>query len=192
MEGFSFKFLFQILFCGLSFGLDLDHDLRKLTHMIPGTYRGNKASGSTSQRQSDTALPTSVVMNAVYMPVEVNFLPNAFNVYVEQTLNRKESPHRQWLYSFAVDEKSRAIRLKVYHFVKDALMDKVRKNPSSLMYLTSNDVYTRPECDMFWRRLGQLFVASTSKQCTAEVNGKKVCICYWFSARFVFYGSSTV
>lgn len=173
MESFSFKILFQILLCGLSFGLDLDHDLRKLTHMIPGMYRGNKASGGTSQRQSDVA-PLTSVMNAVYMPVEVKFLPNAFNVYVEQTLQRKESPHRQWLYSFAVDEKSRAIRLKVYNFVKDALKEKVRKNPSSLMYLMSNDVYTRPECDMFWRRLGQLFVASTSKQCVADVNDKKV------------------
>ena len=189
MENINFKCFIQILFCGLSFGLDLEHDLKRLTHMLPGTYNSGKVAGETSQRHGDTAASqTSVVMNAVYMPVEVTFIPNAFNLYVEHTLPKTESPYRQWLYSFSVDEKSRAIRLKVYNFVKDAVKDKVRKNPSSLMYLNSNDVYTRSGCDMFWRRLGQLFVATTSKQCVAEVNDKQVCIFVLFpKCRFCFF-----
>ena len=172
MEQFSFKCFIQILFCGLSFGLDLDHDLRKLTHMLPGTYKSKKVTDESSKRHGDVA--TSVVMDAVYMPVDVTFIPNAFNLYVEHTLQKSESPYRQWLYSFSVDQKSRAIRLKTYHFVKEAVQEKVRKNPSSIMYLTSSDVYTRSGCDMFWRRLGQLFVATTSKHCIADVNDKQV------------------
>lgn len=175
MEHLSFKCLIQILFYGLTIGLDLEHDLRKLTHTLPGTYTSRKTPDVTSRRHNDAETSTtSVFMNAIYMPVEVTFLPNAFNLYVEQTLHKKNSPHRQWLYSFSVDKKSRAIRLKVFNFVKDAVKDKVRKNPSSLMYITSNDVYTRSDCDMFWRRLGQLFVATTSKQCVAEVKDKQV------------------
>ncbi|XP_052818639.1 uncharacterized protein LOC128244656 [Mya arenaria] len=166
--------------CG---AINLSDDLRRLAETLPGVYSNNaRHSGhlhSTHNRplgSQETPAPalTTIPLRAIYRPVEVTFLKDDFNVYVEQTVQGESKPHRRWLYSFSKDERTRSIKLRIYNFNDDSIIEKIAKNPRAIKYLSGNDVTTRSNCDMFWRRLGETFVGTTSRQCQAVVDTKQV------------------
>lgn len=163
--------------------MDLDDDLAQLSEMLPGYYGYNSKQSRHVQQvvkrplsphETPVEALTTISLRATYLPVEVSFIKDAFNVYVEQTLHGKTRPHRRWLYSFSKDERSRSIKQKVYHFKDSSLAEKISKNPRALKYLSESDVTTRSNCDMDWRRMGERFLGTTSRQCVAVVDGKQV------------------
>lgn len=183
METFAIKYFLHIFLYGFCAAIDLTADLKYLSEMLPGHYSNNERHSKQFRHSFERPLSahetpaealTTIPLTAVYRPVEVTFLPDCFNVYVEQTLYGKQRPHRQWLYSFSKDERTRSIKLKVYNFIDKSLVEKISKNPRSVKYLNERDVSTRTECDMYWRRLGETFVGTTSRQCLAIVDGKQV------------------
>lgn len=183
MELCRLSYFLQILFCGLCSAINLSADLKYLAEMLPGYYSNNDRNSKhfrqsferpVSSKDTPAEALTTIPLNAVYRPVEVTFLPDSFNLYVEQTLHGHSEPHRQWLYSFSRDDRTRSLKLKVYKFVDLSLVDKISKNPRSVKYLTERDVSTRDDCDMLWRRLGDTFIGTTSRQCLADVDGEKV------------------
>ncbi|XP_060579193.1 uncharacterized protein LOC132736128 isoform X2 [Ruditapes philippinarum] len=183
METFAIRYFLHIFLCGFCAAIDLTADLKYLSEMLPGYYSNNGRHSKhfrhsferpLSSQDTPAEALTTIPLTAVYRPVDVTFLPDCFNVYVEQTLYGKQRPHRQWLYSFSKDERTRSIKLKVYNFIDKSLVEKISKNPRSVKYLNARDVSTRSECDMFWRRLGETFVGTTSRQCVAMVDGKQV------------------
>ncbi|KAL4235366.1 hypothetical protein ACF0H5_007002 [Mactra antiquata] len=179
MENLCFNCVFLLL-AGFCAGIDLDADLNFLSELLPGFYSNNarhtknfrhtfdRPSGDVSPAEALTTIPVS----SIYQPVEVTFLSEAFNVYVEQTQYDKQK--KQWLYSFSKDDTKRSIRLKVYSFLDNSLTDKISKNPRSIKYLTARDVNTRSECDMLWRRLREQFIGTTTRRCVAVVDHVQV------------------
>lgn len=163
--------------------IDLHEDLKQLNLMLPGFYsystEHSRHVPQTLQRpldpdQTPAEALTTIPLSATYRSVDVPFLKNAFNVYVEQTLHGKTRPHRRWLYSFSIDESTRSIKLQIYNFKDSSLAEKIGKNSRTLRYLSEKDVMTSSNCDMFWRRLGETFVGTTSRHCIAVVDGKQV------------------
>ena len=163
--------------------IDLNEDLRQLTLMLPGIYSYNSEQsrniGKSLERplnpeQTPAEALTTIPLSATYRPVDISFLNGAFNVYVEQTLHGKTRPHRRWLYSFSIDESTRSIKLQVYNFKDRSLAEKISRNLGALRYLSERDVTTSSNCDMFWRRLGETFVGTTSRHCMAVVDSKQV------------------
>ncbi|XP_052231408.1 uncharacterized protein LOC127844898 isoform X2 [Dreissena polymorpha] len=176
------KFLVVVV-AGRSAAINLDGDLRQLAEMLPGIYSNNGRHSNNINRKVERALGsietaasaiTSLPIKAVYRPVEVTFLPDSFNVYVEHVEHGKTDPHRRWLYSYSKDDSTRSIKLRVYNFNDDSIIEKVSKNPRAIKYLNENDVTTRSSCDMFWRRLGETFVGTTSRECQAVVDGSQM------------------
>jgi len=164
--------------CG---AVNLEDDLRRLAEMLPGTYSNNaqQTRGPDVRRpfgshEDPVAALTAMPLKAVYRPVEVSFLPDSFNLYVEQTLKRTSKPHKRWLYSFSTDETTRSLKLRTYNFNDDSVVEKISKNPQTIKYLSENDVTTQSSCDTMWRRLGDMYIGTTSRQCQAVLDGEQV------------------
>lgn len=183
MELNILTYVLHVLLYGFCSAIDLTADLNYLSEMLPGYYSNNNRNSKhfrhsferpVSSQETPAEALTTIPLNAVYRPVQVTFLPECFNLYVEQTLHGKQEPHRQWLYSFSKDDRTRSIKLKVYKFVDQSVVEKISKNPRAVKYLTERDVSTRSECDMLWRRLEDTFVGTTSRQCLANVDGEQV------------------
>lgn len=183
MEGIYLHFVIYFLILGICAGIDLTSDLRLLSEMLPGNYSNDARESRQFQhsfqrpinsRETPAEALTIIPLTAIYHPVNVTFLPECLNVYVEQTLYGKQGQHRQWLYSFSKDERSRSLLLKVYTFKDKSLVEKISKNPRAVKYLNENDVTTRNECDMHWRKLDESFVGVTSRRCIAVVDGQQV------------------
>jgi len=181
-------FAVGMLGCVLA-AVDLNADLRTMAQMLPGLYSNNLRRHGKSHKvpviKDGKVFPESPVpvdalstmhVTAVFRPVNVTFLQDSFNVYVEQTLYGHQKPHRQWIYSFSVDRRYRAIKLQMYNFKENSLGEKISKNPRATKYLSESDVTTRSDCDMFWRKLGQEFVGSLSRRCVGMMDQTQVII----------------
>ena len=177
-----FVCVLRVVLLGCCVAIDLNQDLRRLAEMLPGIYTNtqrnfrNYRNGFKDfpwQPHSPAEALTTMPINAIYQPVEVSFLPDCFNLYVEQTLYGSKKP-RIWIYSFSAEHSTRSIRLKIYDILHASVIEKISKNPHSVKYLSESDVTTSSECDMYWRRLKEMFVGTTSRQCLAMVGDSQV------------------
>lgn len=175
---FSLCFMFYILlvFCAYpSFSLRLDKDLKILSRLLPGYY--------SNQQQYildvSNRLPSNrrhMSLQTVIRPVHVPFLEDSFTVYVEQYVSsRRNKPFKQYLYSFSVDQRGRAIRMRNLLFRDTEKLRRIHKNLGYIQELTEEDVYSRRHCDMLWRKLKKkYFHGATSRDCVAYISGEQV------------------
>ncbi|XP_060081057.1 uncharacterized protein LOC132560407 [Ylistrum balloti] len=152
----------------------LDKDLRLLSKFLPGLY-SNKQQYLEDVK---TNLPTDqrhLSMQFIFRPVQIHFLPNSFNVYVEQYINYDRAPFKQWLYSLKTDYKGMMIDMKIYNFNSEELKTRLKSDFTIIKQLDVSDLNSSAECNMLWRRLGpKKFIGTTRRQCLANINGEQV------------------
>lgn len=155
----------------------LNEDFLVMSKMLPGLYNNRRQDVKTSLHPNDNSVARrDFAMKSSIRPVKVSFLQHAMNVYVEQLYpDHDDRPFKQWLYSFTPDHSKRAIRMKVFNFIKKEDRDKVHTNPGSVKHMQASSFHTRHDCDMYWRRLGNAtFIGATGKGCIGHLRREQV------------------
>lgn len=171
-----------LVFCVYpSFSSRIEKDLRTLSRILPGYY-SNKNQYILDVTNKVASSKRHLSLQTVIRPVNIPFLTNSFNVYIEQYVNnRRNKPFKQWLYSFNADHQSRAIRMKKFQFRDPEKLKLVHRNLEYIQELTENDIYSRNNCDMLWRRLKKkYFHGATGRECIAYINGEQVLFYYLY------------
>lgn len=171
-----------LVFCVYpSFSSRIEKDLRILSRILPGYY-SNKNQYILDVTNKVASSKRHLSLQTVIRPVNIPFLTNSFNVYIEQYVNnRRNKPFKQWLYSFNADHQSRAIRMKKFQFRDPEKLKLVHRNLEYIQELTENDIYSRNNCDMLWRRLkNKYFHGATGRECIAYINGEQVLFYYLY------------
>ena len=151
---------------------NLEKDLRLLSRILPGVYSNRQqylrdASLSPAKRHKS--------VQAIFRPVELTFLPGAFNLYVEKYSNYHQMPFKQWIYSFETNHTDKAIKLRLFEIASTSKRQNLARNVKTVDRLNTNDLKTRPECDMTWRRLKlKTFHGTAGRNCMATVSSEKV------------------
>ena len=152
----------------------LQNDMKILSQLLPGVYTNSQQylNESGKHMSSDRS---HFLMRSTFRPVDISFLPESFNVFAEQFHGDSRTPYRQRVYSFGVDEKQRALRMKILNFNDSGSPDQKVRTLSSLSRLKRKDLTTQDGCDMFWRRLSRMmFIAATGIECLGTVRGETV------------------
>lgn len=153
----------------------LDKDLRLLSKFLPGHY-SNKHQYLDDVRNRLPSDQRHLSMEFIFRPVQIHFLPNSFNVYVEQYIKNARTPFKQRLYTFRTDYKGMVINMKIYKFNSEELKTRLQADIAIIQQLSLSDLNSSAECNMLWRRLGaRKFIGTTNRQCLANIDGEQVC-----------------
>ncbi|KAJ8303272.1 hypothetical protein KUTeg_019668 [Tegillarca granosa] len=152
----------------------LENDLRLLSKILPGIYN-NRHQYYNDIKNNVPSDRRHLSVQTIFRPVQIEFIPDAYNVYVEQYLNNENAPFKQWFYSFKTDETGVAIKMKIFNLLKSSVRQKIFKNIKNIAKLSADDMSSNSGCDMFWRRLkGKTFVGATGRRCLANFKGEQV------------------
>lgn len=152
----------------------LENDLRLLSKILPGIYN-NRHQYYNDIKNNVPSERRHLSVQTIFRPVHIEFIPDAYNVYVEQYLNNENAPFKQWFYSFKTDNTGVAIKMKIFNLLKSSVRQKIFKNIKNIDKLSSDDISSNSGCDMFWRRLkGKTFVGATGRRCLANFKGEQV------------------
>ncbi|XP_036366343.1 uncharacterized protein LOC115220992 isoform X2 [Octopus sinensis] len=155
----------------------LRRDLRILARILPGEYSNLKQYHNDAYLSN--AVPTRerhIFFWSRYTPIKLPSLDeDTTNFYVEHFMDKSIKPSQQKIYSFLLDPVQNSVRMEVYKLEGIGDIRNSRAARFQLHNMTSAELYSNRECDMFWRRLGmRTFAAATGPQCVANMKGEKV------------------
>ncbi len=142
-----------------AFAGSLEEDLELMTTWFAGRFDNHQQVWLEKGADTDPELIHERI-HSIFAPVDLPaFGDRVF--YVQQYMDGDpDKIYRQRIYTFSIDDRERAIVLKIFAPLDAKAVKDAHRDPAKLAGLTPETVRATPGCEVFWKREGDHFKGS--------------------------------